>query len=502
MSAASAATRGGWIDRLAVAAAALVVLAVVAPRVDPISRDGASYLDVARNLLEGEGLVQRVVDFWRPAIPDPLGLWPPLYPLLTAALAACGPSPDVAARAVSALAFVGFALALHGLARRALGRGAALAVAVVAVAQPGAAVAGASIWSETTYLALVTLGLWAMAALRDAPGRARLAAASGLCIGLAALTRYQGLPLAALGIAFLIGWRTPARTIATWALPALALPALWLARVAATAGQLGPAPASLPRGAGEAALALLGALRWGFLPGTLAGSPAIAAALLTAVALGLLLAFRRGGAAALAAGYAALSLASLAAGDAGGLFHTLVVRYAIPVAPFLWLTSAAAAESLAARAPALRRAVRLAAMVVVAISAAALVRLAREWPSPSAGVVARAREAEALRALLPPGAEPVLSNAGHELRLSTGRSAVQVPDGGYRLRDFAAPDEERWRARGVRDAVFRIEPSGGATDEPRERFGGWLAARLGLAPGEAWAVIDSSAGFVRYRLGP
>jgi len=269
----------------------------------------------------------------------------------------------------------------------------------------------------------------------------------------------------------------------------------------ATSAQLGPAPATATRAPGEAATALLGALRWGFLPAPLAGSSAVAAALLAVVALGAAVAFRRGGAAAMAAACAAVSLASLLLADTRGMFHTLALRYVIPIAPFLWLTSAVALEVLVRRAPRLRAAAGAVAAALVAISALGIARVVRDWPDPPDGVVARALEAAELRALVAPGEAPVLSNAGHELRLATGRSAVQVPEGAYRIRDFSASDEKRWLSRDVREAVFRLSPPGAAL-APEERFGRHLTARLGLTPGDAWAVVDSSASFVRYRIAP
>ena len=133
---------------LAVAALAGLIAAAWAPRSPGFTTDSESYLDVARNLAAGDGMVQRIVDFWRPALPDPLGLWPPLYPALVAATSVAGVPPEPAARAVSIAAFVVFALALHRLARRVLPPGPALAATAVALLTPGVARAGVMAWSS------------------------------------------------------------------------------------------------------------------------------------------------------------------------------------------------------------------------------------------------------------------------------------------------------------------------------------------------------------------
>jgi hypothetical protein len=84
----------------------------------------------------------------------------------------------------------------------------------------------------------------------------------------------------------------------------------------------------------------------------------------------------------------------------------------------------------------------------------------------------------------------VLTDSGHLLRTTTGREAVQVPPPRYRVREFTADDERRWRERGVTQALFR---SGN-----RGQLGAYLSDKVS----GGWAVEDSAAGFVRYRVGP
>ena len=117
-------TPGGYpVDTAACFVFALALVAVVAPRVAGWTTDSDAYIDVAANLRAGRGLVQGVVDFWRPAVPEPLGMWPPLYPALVALGGVFGMPLDLAARLVSAASFAAFAAAFHALAARALGRG-------------------------------------------------------------------------------------------------------------------------------------------------------------------------------------------------------------------------------------------------------------------------------------------------------------------------------------------------------------------------------------------
>src|SRR5262249_38753920 len=157
--------------------------------------------------------------------------------------------------------------------RRVLGRAAALAVTALALGTVGIAAASVTAWSEMLFLALTTVALAGLADLTRAEGAqpiagdsgaARTALGSGLGAGLAALPRYIGWLLPALGVVLLLRARAPRRVVASWALPALALPAGWAARDVALFGHpMGPGlpPATLSlatvvRGA-------LTALHWG-----------------------------------------------------------------------------------------------------------------------------------------------------------------------------------------------------------------------------------------------
>jgi hypothetical protein len=58
------------------------------------------------------------------------------------------------------------------------------------------------------------------------------------------------------------------------------------------------------------------------------------------------------------------------------------------------------------------------------------------------------------------------------------------------VREFTEADEARWKALGVRQALFRTDSRG--------HLGPWLDARVA----GGWAIEDSAAYFVLYRLGP
>src|SRR6185436_11872269 len=189
------------VDRVIALLFALAIVQFFHLSVAPFTTDSDSYLDVARNLLAGQGLVMRIVDSWRPAIPDPMGLWPPVYPLAIALAGRLGAPLELAARMISELSFVAFALLFHSFARRtALGRGGALVVTALALTTTGVARAGVMAWSEMLYLALACGGWAATLGLEKQKGEGVFPGLlAGLLFGLAATTRYIGLLVLPLG---------------------------------------------------------------------------------------------------------------------------------------------------------------------------------------------------------------------------------------------------------------------------------------------------------------
>ena len=504
-------------DRVIVLVTTFTLLLTLGPHLPRFTTDSESYLDVARSVFEGHGLSQQVVDFWRPALPDPLGLWPPLYPVVVATLARLGVPLERAATLVSQLAYPAFGLLFHALALLLLPATGALVVTLLACGTLAVAFASGMAWSEMLYLALSAGALLMLVRLLEhgvALSResrvVRAAVLAGSLAGLAALTRYIGIVLLPLGLVALTLGRVRTRVLVAWALPALLLPGLWCTRNLLRFGSpLGP---GLPHAHGTVT-AIAGqfvpALRWGFVPWPLELSGAVSAIVvlvMTALALfALMLGVRR----ALIAGYVALYVLVLFTLRASLSFNVIGYRYLTPVHPFLWL---AAAVSLAWFAERLRFAATLArgsAIALLLLTAVAAGRFVVRLPSPAPEWRERQNELSELRALLAEGGGPVLSDAGHRVRTATGRQAVQVPESGFALRPFSADDEARWREAGVRLAVFRRLPGdslAAASDSVEQvaalepRFGRYLAERLASARPHAWPVAARSERFVLYRI--
>jgi Dolichyl-phosphate-mannose-protein mannosyltransferase len=500
-------------DRVTVVVAALLLGLLVGSRVPGFTTDSESYLDVARSLLAGQGLVQHVADFWRPGVPDPLGLWPPLYPLVTAGLARLGAPLEVAARLVSALSFPVFALLFLSLATELLGAGVpALAITLVALSTLAVAFAASMAWSEMLYLALSTgalLGLVRVAApvrgWREATPL-RLAVLAGALAGLAALTRYIGVILIPVGLVWLLLTRVPTRTLVTWLACAALPPLAWTAHNLARFGNvLGPGlPQSHASVAGVAAQ-LLPALRWGFVPWPVEVSgPASALFVTGLVALGAF-AWVIGGPRALVAGYVAAYIMMLVTLRANLTFNGIGYRYLTPVMPFLWLGAAAGLSWLAERmrfADSVARVITLATLVLCGV---AVTRFMIRLPHPAPAMVTRRVELAELKQLILPAGGPVLGDAGHLVRSATGQDAIEIPPAPFAPRFFTELDETRWRAAGARQAVFRSESWNGEDRDVvrtrlEARFGPYLAHRLAPGNAERWPVADSGATFVRFTL--
>ena len=483
--------QGAWRDRLAVAVVAAALLVASWPRAVGFTTDSDAYLDVAGNLLGGHGLVQRVVDFWRPGVPDPLGMWPPLYPLAIAALARTGVALPLAARLVAALAFMAFALAIHALARRAGGRGFALTATLLALGIPGLAHAGVTAWSETLYLALLAtalVGAWDVGERGAGVARAALA---GVALGLAADTRYVGVALLPVVSVLLLTSGAGRRERLAWLMGVLAPIVPWLVRNFVVFGHaLGPARAAATGSALAAVTGVARAARWDFLPGALSNAVWSAVPALAAVGLACVWAVRTRGVARWAAWTAVVQLAIVAVAVASFGINAPEGRLTLVAWPFLMLAVCGAARAALVRAP--QAAAAVAGLAVVA-TAVGVLRGFAALPVPPPDAAVRGRELAGLRALMGTGAGPVLSDAGHLLRLATDRAAVQIPPRPYRVREFTAADESAWRGRGVEEAVFRAANRGA--------LGDYMAARTAGGAG-AWAGVDSAAGFVRFRLSP
>ena len=190
--------------------------------------DAVTYVSVARNLLAGEGFIR-----WNGA---PFGaVWPPGYPLLLA-LASLGRFDPVAVAGPLNAALHGAAVfaAGHWLRQRITSRFLVFwSCLVLAGAAPLLNLA-ATMMAESPFILCVTLALSQLDRFLI-HGRVRHLATAAAYAGLAALTRYPGLPLIAAGAALLAAqpgarlWIKALRASA-FALVALAPIGAWLYR--------------------------------------------------------------------------------------------------------------------------------------------------------------------------------------------------------------------------------------------------------------------------------
>lgn len=182
-------------------------------RTRQFSPDSMNYVDVARNIASGKGIVQSTLGFNQTflfqadsQIPTPLVSQPPLYPLLIALLSHAGLTPADAALAIPAIAY-GIILFLAYLLTRDLysERVALLSVAALLLYAPLRFVSNFA-WTESPGIVFLLLSLWLLvrssqtSLIRNASTSAFFA---GLAAGLAFSTRYALFPLAFLGILFL-----------------------------------------------------------------------------------------------------------------------------------------------------------------------------------------------------------------------------------------------------------------------------------------------------------
>jgi 4-amino-4-deoxy-L-arabinose transferase-like glycosyltransferase len=334
---------------LAVAVAGMAVVLLRTRGGPHLSPDSVSYVQSARNLAAGRGLVT--------FNGEPYVDWPPLFPAVLAAVSALGIDAEQAARWVNAAAFGTIAAAGGWWVRRRTGSLAAGAAASAVLLRAAALVFVAEYaWSEPLFLLLSLLALIALAAFARR-GDGRTLAAAGLLTAGAVLTRYVG--LAAIGAGAMVilarpdGWRRKTRNAALFgALSCLPL-AAWLARNARITGTLtggrAVVAASLP---GNVRLLLLAAGTW-LLPPSVAEGARIAAGCALAAATVLAAArLRRGGPRgdvlppfALAVLYAALLLAMATFTPMDQIGDRLVA----PLLPPVVLVLALAAPAVRAR---------------------------------------------------------------------------------------------------------------------------------------------------------
>jgi 4-amino-4-deoxy-L-arabinose transferase-like glycosyltransferase len=211
------------LEHVALGAVALLALAVrVAYDLSmdgyPVIGDAATFHLVAQGLADGHGFTAALPPF------GPTAEHPPLFELFLAALDKLGASGFRAQRlAIAGVGMVNVVLVAL-LARRLLGRAAGLVAGAIAAVYPLLFTADGALMSEPLY---GTFLLGALLCASFAPSRGR-AASLGALIGLAALTRGEGLALLVL-LALPLLWRRP-RLIGVAVLAAAVTIAPWTIR--------------------------------------------------------------------------------------------------------------------------------------------------------------------------------------------------------------------------------------------------------------------------------
>jgi 4-amino-4-deoxy-L-arabinose transferase-like glycosyltransferase len=190
----------------AITAGALVVrvlhTVLIADDVEGVG-DFFYYHGIANLLADGRGFIDPFLS--TDADPYPSALHPPLWPLALAAASKLGATGFLAHRLVGCIAGTVTVALLGLLGRRAAGDRAGLLAAGIAAVYPTLIASDGSLMSESLYGAFVAAALLLAYRLLDRPTAAR-AAWLGAAIGLAALTRGEGVLFLAL-LALPLAWR-------------------------------------------------------------------------------------------------------------------------------------------------------------------------------------------------------------------------------------------------------------------------------------------------------
>lgn len=165
-----------------------------------VSPDSTQYLSAARNLLAGNGLAA----YWWSGRPEPLTHFPPLYPFILSLLARVGFDLEQAALWLNIVALATIVWQSSGLAGLLAGGHAVQRARVMAVCALAVGLAhdviyvSVMLFTEPLFIALSlcalsALGRWLASTTEDAArADGRTIAWSGVCCGLALLTRFVG----------------------------------------------------------------------------------------------------------------------------------------------------------------------------------------------------------------------------------------------------------------------------------------------------------------------
>jgi 4-amino-4-deoxy-L-arabinose transferase-like glycosyltransferase len=186
---------GFWLTAIVALAVAIRVphTLLIAPWPPLTFNDEAYYSALGNLLAKGEGFV-RPGEALGEDLSVPTAERPPMYPLALAGLAELGGNGSDAQRLLGAVTGAVTIVAVALLGRRLAGPRAGLIAAAIAALYPTLIAADGALMTESLYGALTGLALLAAYRLVDATGAGR-AALLGLVVGLAALTRGEGLIL-------------------------------------------------------------------------------------------------------------------------------------------------------------------------------------------------------------------------------------------------------------------------------------------------------------------
>jgi len=155
-----------------------------------IEQEGAEYARLAQNLLAGKGYV----GIFNAGVQLN---FPPLYPLLIAALSVPMGDAEIAARAINILMGAALVVPAFKLAETLHGRRVAVATAVLVVLHPVLVAGSASTYAEGPYLTLMVLALLCLVVWVK-ERRITASVGCGVCFGLAYLIRPEAFLLAGL----------------------------------------------------------------------------------------------------------------------------------------------------------------------------------------------------------------------------------------------------------------------------------------------------------------
>lgn len=198
-----------------------------------IGPDSAVYVGVARSLLAGDGLVTRI---GAGDEPRPLTQYPPLFPVVLAALGSFGFDPLAGARLIN-IGLFGLNILLVGLMLRSIAPNSRFLPplgAFLALASPTQLGIHAAVLSEALFLFLSFTGLFFLGRYIDRPRPTVLLAAS-VATAMAFLTRYTGAAVVATGVVALLwlgrgSWRQRLYASSVFAAVAGAPGVLWMLR--------------------------------------------------------------------------------------------------------------------------------------------------------------------------------------------------------------------------------------------------------------------------------